>query len=350
MDSRWNSHTVTANGIRIHLVEAGDGPLVLLCHGFPESWYSWRRQLGALADAGYRAVAMDMRGYGRSSKPRDVEAYVITELVADCVGVVEALGESQAVIVGHDWGAAVAWTAAWTRPDVFRAVAALSVPFGDRGLVALPNDPLGARRPSEVERELAGVDLVFYQEQFASFDALTEIEPDIGSWVAGALYAFSASVPLPPELAGMDFTAFPHEALPGFCQQAMCMPPGGQLRDLMPPLPDPLPSWLSAADLAHYRDEFERTGLFGGLAYYACLDRDWELLEPMAGKAVTVPSLFIGGDRDIVTIWGKRAIELFAQTQVDFRGSVIVNNCGHWIQQEQPAATNDALVGFLKGL
>ncbi len=349
MDPRWSSRTVTANGIRIHLVEAGAGPLVLLCHGFPESWYSWRHQFSALADAGYRAVAMDMRGYGRSSKPRGVEAHVITELVADCAGVVEALGESQSVIVGHDWGAAVAWVAAWTRPEVFRAVSALSVPFGGRGLMCLPTDPLGARRPSEVDRELAD-DLVFYQEHFSSPAGIAEIEEDVASWVAGTLYAFSGSVPLPPELAGMDFTALPHEALPGFVRQAMCIQPGGQLRGLMPPVPDPLPSWLTPEDLAFYVGEFERTGFFGALSYYACVDRDWELLAGYEGKQVTVPSQFIGADRDVVTIWGKRAIELHAQTQADFRGNVIVAGSGHWIQQEQPEATNAALIDFLKQL
>jgi pimeloyl-ACP methyl ester carboxylesterase len=151
--------TVHANGLRFGVAEAGQGPLVLFCHGFPESSYSWRHQLPVLAQAGFRAVAPDMRGYGRSAKPADPDAYVITELVADCVGLVEALGEQTAVIVGHDWGAAIAWTAAWTRPDVFRAVAALSVPFGGRGLTALPGNPLGERRPSIVERELAGPDL-----------------------------------------------------------------------------------------------------------------------------------------------------------------------------------------------
>jgi pimeloyl-ACP methyl ester carboxylesterase len=349
MQPNWTSRTVTANHQRIHVVEAGTGPLVLLCHGFPESWYSWRHQLDALADAGYRAVAMDMRGYGRSSKPRAREDYVLPEIVADCVGVVEALGESSAVIVGHDWGAILAWTAAWTRPDVFRAVAGLSVPFGGRGQMALPTDPLGARRPSELDRELAG-DLVFYQEHFNAGGGLIESEQDIASFIAGTLYAFSGSVPLPPEMADLDFLALPHEALPGFVAQAMCVSPGAGLREKMPPLPDPLPGWLTAEDLDFYVGEFERTSLFGGLSYYYCVDRNWELLAQYEGKQVTVPSLFIGGDRDVATIWGKRAIELHAQTQADFRGNVLLRDCGHWIQQEQPAGTNAALIDFLKNL
>ena len=129
---------VTANGIRSHLVEAGKGPIVLMVHVFPESWYSWH-QLHALADAGYRAAAIDGRGYGRSSAPTAIDEYRMTKHVADNLGVVEALGEKSAIIVGHDWGAPIAANSALLRPDVFRALALLSVPYTSRG----------ARRPSE---------------------------------------------------------------------------------------------------------------------------------------------------------------------------------------------------------
>ena len=125
--------TVETNGVRIHLAVAGQGPLVLMCHGFPESWYSWRHQIKALAGAGFRAVAPDMRGYGETDRPEEIEKYTLFHLVGDMVGVVSALGENMAVIVGHDWGAPVAWHAALFRPDVFRGVAGLSVPFRPRG-------------------------------------------------------------------------------------------------------------------------------------------------------------------------------------------------------------------------
>ncbi len=125
--------TVEANGIAIHLAEAGTGPLVLLCHGFPESWYSWRHQLRALAQAGYHAVAPDMRGYGETSQPQDIDQYTLFHLVGDMVGVLDALSAPDAVVVGHDWGAPVAWHSALFRPDRFRAVAGLSVPFRPRG-------------------------------------------------------------------------------------------------------------------------------------------------------------------------------------------------------------------------
>src|SRR5687768_14855606 len=127
--------TIETNGISMHIAEAGSGPLVLLCHGWPESWYSWRHQLEALAAAGYHAVAPDMRGYGRTDKPLDIDQYTLLHLVGDMVGAVSALGRTEAAIVGHDWGAPVAWHSALLRPDVFKAVAGLSVPFRPRGPV-----------------------------------------------------------------------------------------------------------------------------------------------------------------------------------------------------------------------
>jgi pimeloyl-ACP methyl ester carboxylesterase len=139
-------HFIEANGIRIHFVERGEGPLVLLCHGFPESWYSWRHQLEALADAGYRAVAPDMRGYGQTARPRPIEAYSQLQLVGDMVGLLQGLGEPSAVIVGHDWGAPVAWNAALLRPDLFPAVAALSVPYMPRCTSRRPAWPSGSSR------------------------------------------------------------------------------------------------------------------------------------------------------------------------------------------------------------
>ncbi|HEY1973128.1 MAG TPA: alpha/beta hydrolase [Pseudonocardia sp.] len=350
MDDRFSAQTVRANGQRIHLVSAGSGPLVLFCHGFPESWHSWRHQLTALADAGYRAVALDMRGYGRSAKPPSVSDYRITELVADCVGVVQALGETSAVIVGHDWGAPVAWTAAWTRPDVFRAVAGLSVCFGGRGLMGLPGNPLGERRPSLVERELAGPGLLFYQEHFRSEAGSAEVRDDVRGWLRAAAYGFSAAPPLPPQLAGVDLTALPEDMLGQYVRTALCLPPGSRLVDRLPPPPEVLPDWITEPDLDLLVGEFERTGLEGGLNYYRCVDLNWELLAGYAGTPVSVPSLFLGGDRDVATIWAAEAIRLLPTTQSDLRGSIILPDCGHWIQQEKADEVNAALLEFLKGL
>src|SRR5215467_6468656 len=131
--------TVETNGIHMHVAEAGEGPLVLFLHGFPESWYSWRHQLAALAEAGYHAVAPDQRGYGQTDRPEAVESYTQLELVAHVVGLLDALDTEQAVVVGHDWGAPVAWNTALLHPDRVRGVAGLSVPYIPRG----PREPIG---------------------------------------------------------------------------------------------------------------------------------------------------------------------------------------------------------------
>ena len=350
--SDWESRTVRANGQRIHLRIAGSsGPMVLLCHGFPESWYSWRHQLDALAPAGYRAVAIDMPGYGRSSKPADAAAYGITELVADCVGVVQALGESTAVIVGHDLGAPVAWTAAWTRPDVFRAIVGLSLPFGARGLACLPGDPFGEVRPSVVHRELAGPDLFFYQEYFSlpGDVAAREAEADLRGWLAGGLYSLSAEGPLPPELSGVDLTTLPSDMVREFVRATMCVPRGETFAARLEQ-PEKLPAWLTEDDLDFYVAELEYSGLTAALNFYRNAELDWEILGEHQGKPVTVPALFIGGDRDVATIWSQEAIARARERVSDLRGSVILRDCGHWIMQEQPGAVNKELLAFLQGL
>lgn len=320
MSEPWRHRTVGANGMRIHLVEMGDGPLVLLVHGFPESWYSWRHQLPALAEAGYRAVAIDVRGYGRSSKPEPVDAYGLLHHVADNLGVVHALGEERAAIVGHDWGSPIAWTSALLRPDVFTSLVMLSVPYS----------PRGENRPTEVLARLAGDD-VFYINHFQQPGvAEAEIEDDVRSWLLG--FYFTASGDAPP-------TKGPSMAL---------VPRGGRLRDRLV-VPADLPPWLTEADLDVYVGEFERAGFRGPLNRYRNIDRDWIDLAPFAGAPITVPSLFAGGERDGPTIWGASAIARFPQTVPDLRGSHILEGCGHWVQQERADRTTELLLEFLAG-
>jgi pimeloyl-ACP methyl ester carboxylesterase len=313
---------VSANGIRIHLVERGEGPLVLLVHGFPESWYSWRHQLGAIAEAGYRAAAIDVRGYGRSSAPAAIDEYRMLKLVADNVGVVAALGESQAIIVGHDWGAPIAATSCLLRPDIFRALALISVPYA----------PRGQTRPRDAFRAMGGQE-EFYIEYFQQPGrAEAEIEEDVRGWLMGFYY--SASGDAPRSAGGPTMATIPR---------------GARMRDRFT-IPEKLPAWLPEDDLDFYVAEFERTGFSGGLNRYRNVDRDWEDFAAFAARPITVPSLFIGGDRDGPTIWGAQAIARFPQTLPGLRGSHVLNGCGHWIQQERSRETNDLLVGFLRGL
>ncbi|MFF4281649.1 alpha/beta fold hydrolase [Streptomyces kronopolitis] len=306
---------------RIHVVEQGTGPLVLLVHGFPECWYSWRHQLPALAAAGYRAAAVDLRGYGRSSRPGDVAAYRMLDLVADNAAVVHALGEESAVIVGHDWGAAVAAQSALSRPDLFRAVGLLSVPYSPRG------EP----RPSDVFTRLGGDEEEFYVSYFQEPGrAEAEIEPDVRGWLAGFYAAMSAdTMPVPP-------APDPH-----FVSR------GGTLRDRFP---GRLPSWLGEGDLDVYAGEFERTGLSGALSLYRNMDRDWEDLADYDGAPLTQPSLFIGGALDASTQWMADAINAFPTTLPGLVSSHLLDGCGHWVQQERPAETNRLLTDWLAAL
>ncbi|EGX57695.1 epoxide hydrolase [Streptomyces zinciresistens K42] len=316
------THRVVASpGGRVHLVEQGAGPLVLLVHGFPESWYSWRHQLPVLAAAGYRAVAVDVRGYGRSSRPAPPAAYRMTELVEDNVAVVRALGEESAVVVGHDWGAGIAAHSALLRPGVFRAVGLLSVPY----------TPRGGPRPSEVFAAMGG-DEEFYVSYFQEPGrAEAEIEPDVRGWLAGFYAALSG-----------DTTPAPGAPDPHFVSRA-----AGTLRERFP---KGRPAWLTEADLDFYAGEFERTGLTGALGRYRAVDRDWEDLAAHDGAPVTQPSLFVGGDRDASTTWLADAISAFPRTLPGLVSSHLLEGCGHWIQQERPAEVGRILIDWLDGL
>jgi pimeloyl-ACP methyl ester carboxylesterase len=320
--------TIETNGIRLHLAEQGEGPLVLLCHGFPESWYSWRHQLKALAEAGYRAVAPDMRGYGQTDRPEPIEKYTLFHLVGDMVAVLDALGAEQAVIAGHDWGAPVAWHAALIRPDRFRAVIGLSVPFRPRG-AAVPTTMMPKTD-----------DALFYQLYFQTPGvAEGEFERDVPRTMRSMLYSASGDVP-----AGARSAVAAGDAV------GMVPRRGGLLSATIHP--DVLPPWLSAADIEFYSGEFTRTGFRGGLNWYRNIDRNWELLAPYAGAQVKVPALYVAGDRDLVLAF--RGMDQLLPALPKFipqlRRTLILPGCGHWTQQERPREVNAAMIEFLRGL
>ena len=315
---------VDTNGIRMHIAEQGTGPLVVLCHGFPESWYSWRHQLPALADAGFHAIAPDMRGYGQTDAPAGIDQYTIFHLVGDIVGVLDALKEDSAVIVGHDWGAPVAWHAALLRPDRFRAVAGLSVPF----------TPRNTARPTTVMPQTD--EAQFYQLYFqAPGVAEKEFERDVRYTFRCLLGARSEEQP----------------ASTGSRNNVAMVPrTGGFLTGII--APNSLPSWLTEADLDFYAAEFGRTGFRGGLNWYRNIDRNWELLSSFAGKLVTVPALYVAGEQDLVVRFPgmDQLIPNLSRFVPKLRKTVMLPGCGHWTQQERPSEVNSALVDFLRSL
>jgi pimeloyl-ACP methyl ester carboxylesterase len=325
--SEPSHRSVEANGIRIHIAEQGSGPLVLLCHGFPESWYSWRHQLKALADAGFHAVAPDMRGYGQSDRPAEIERYSLFHLVGDMIGVLDALGEKNAVIAGHDWGAPVAWHAALLRPDRFRAIIGLSVPYRPRGSVA----------PTTVMPQNA--DASFYQLYFQKPGvAEAELEADARASLRKILYSGSGDVPRrnPPGAASSGVGMVPRA--------------GGFLTRM--PSPEVLPGWLSEADVEYYAGQFQQSGFRGGLNWYRNIDRNWELMAPFAGACVTVPALYMAGDLDLVVSFPrmKEVIADLPRFIPRLKASIMLPGCGHWTQQERPNEVNKAMIEFLRGL
>jgi pimeloyl-ACP methyl ester carboxylesterase len=299
---------------RIHVVERGEGPLVLLLHGFPDTWRGWRHQLRGLADAGFRAVALDLRGCGQSSRPEQVEAYRMLLNVADCLTVVDALGERTACIVGHDVGSPVAGTAALVRPDVFDRVALLGVPYA----------PPGGPRPTSV-LAFAGGDEQFYVNYFQQVGPIEqEIEADPRAWLAGFYSALSE---------------------PGH-EDVFTIPTGGRMRDRFP-AGEP-PRWLDANDLEAQTEELARLGVTGALNRYRNIDRDWEDLAVRRGLPLRQPSLFVAGSRDASVQWMAGAIEAFPQTMPGLVQSVLIDDAGHWVHQERPDEVNAVLIDFLR--
>lgn len=322
--------SVAANGIEIHYEAIGEGPMVVFCHGWPESWYSWRHQLPAVATAGFRAVALHMRGYGDTTAPNDIDKYMITDLIGDVVGVVRGLGQDQAVVVGHDWGAPVAWFSALTRPDVFRAVACLSVPF----LPPTGELPDGIT-VSDFMRLTAGEGRQYYRLFFQEPGvAEADLQRDVRRSMLGVLYTVSGDA-----VANGDLD----EPYDGH------FPTGTTFSESFV-FPDQLPAWLTEADLQFYVDEITRTGFRGGLNWYRNIDRLPGCLAPWAGATLDQPALYLGGSTDLIAGNNPGAIEAMRASLTDLRRCELLAGAGHWLQQERPDVVNAALVEFLQGL
>ena len=313
---------IETNGVRLHVAEQGEGPLIILCHGFPECWYSWRHQLAALAKAGYRAVALDLRGYGQSDRPEGLENYTILDDIGDVVSLVEALGAKQAVIVGHDIGATIAWQAALLRPDIFRAVIALSPPFRSRGFGdAGPPTTLMPRTE----------DAVFYQLFLQTPQAEAGLGRDLRLTFRYQFSTLSGDRPATTGIAGLPPGMMPRK--------------GGFLAD-----PPSLPAWVSDSDIDVYVKAFVRSGFHGPLAWWRNIDRSWALMAPFAGAAVIVPALYMAGERDFVAAVFSQEIAKQSALVPKLRPPIMLPGCGHWTQQERATEVGAVMIDFLRSL
>jgi pimeloyl-ACP methyl ester carboxylesterase len=288
------------NGIELRIVEEGAGPLVVLCHGFPELAFSWRHQIPVLARAGYRVVAPDMRGFGESSAPADIDAYDVRALCGDMTALLDTLDEESAIFVGHDWGASLVWSLALLEPSRVRAVAGLSVPFVPRAPAA----------PIPIMRRHLGDDfyIVWFQEPGPADEALAS---DVRRTLTTS---------------------------------RQCTAAWADETDSVPKLAP----WLSEDELAVYVEAFERTGFTGGLNWYRNIDRNWELTESVADRHVVQPAFFLTGELDPVRRFMPAAA---MQGWVDdLRAEIVVPDAGHWVQQQAPDVVNAALLEFLASL
>jgi len=313
---------VKTNGIKMHIVEQGKGQLVILCHGFPELWYSWRHQLPALAGSGFHAVAPDQRGYGQTESPEPIESYGILQLTGDIVGLVHALGEERAVIVGHDWGAPVAWHCALLRPDIFHALILLSVPYLPGSWESIP--------PTDAMKQMAG-DKEFYQLYFQEpGKAEKELEEDVRKTMLTFLYSASGDPP-PEKRWRFLFSKSERFIDTGF-------------------LPDSLPAWLTDQDVGLFTQEFQRTGFRGGINWYRNIDRNRELTPFLNGAKIHQPALFVAGELDGVIVMYRQPYDSLETNVPNLKKKKLVPGAGHWIQQERPDEVNKLLIEFLTAL
>ncbi len=316
--------TIDTGRAKLRAAVEGEGPLVIMVHGFPESWYSWRHQIGPVAQAGYQVAALDVRGYGGSDKPKDVAAYSMEELTGDVAGVAEALAPGgKAILIGHDWGAPIVWNTALTRPDVISAVAGLSVPF-----TGVPHRPF-----TEIFTELfTSKGHFFYQAWFQDVGPPeAEAEADVRDFLRKFYFGIAGEAPdgsWPQKKHGASM-------LEGMVD------------------PEVFPAWLTDADLDYYVAEFEGSGFFGPISRYRNHERDFEWLQAFKDRKIEQPSLLIGGDRDPAFNGFGRIPDpaaLMRMHVTDLRGAHVLPGVGHWTQQEQPAEVTALLLDWLKGL
>lgn len=315
--------TVRTNGIDMHVAEAGEGPTVLLLHGFPELWYSWRHQLPALAAAGFHAVAPDLRGYGRTDAPEEAGGYSLRNNLADLNGLLDALGAGTAAVVGHDQGATYAWAGAQLQPERFPAVVALGVPYTARAPMPI-TQMIRTYNPGKFN-------VVLYFQEPGVAEAELDADPD--RTLRMTMYALSGEAPS------------------GLVARWLLETPEGS--GFLDPLPDPgRPShwsdWLGNGEFEYYVREFRRTGFDGAIRRYRTFDSDWSDLPQLGTVKVTQPTLFIAGQWD--SAYRFTGPDAMRANVPGLRGIHVLPGCGHWTQQERPDEVNRLLIDFLRSV
>jgi pimeloyl-ACP methyl ester carboxylesterase len=318
---------IESNGVTLRAAVQGEGPLVVMVHGFPESWYSWRHQMAPLAASGFTACAIDVRGYGGSDKPHDVEAYSMANMAADVAGVIDALSaNAPAVLIGHDWGAPIVWHTAVLHPSKVRGVAGLSVPY-----YALPPMPLNQIFKAMYTDQGKFFYMAYFQNEGV---AEAEFEADVRGALRKLYFAASAQA----------------DGRWGNAHKPADEP---MLKGL--PDPEPFPAWLMPADIDYYVGEFERSGFRGPINRYRNFERDWAMMSAVEDRKIHQPSLFIAGAQDMVLkMFGDGNPDTLVATMreqlSDFRGAHIIPGAGHWVQQEAPQATTAHMIDWLATL
>jgi pimeloyl-ACP methyl ester carboxylesterase len=307
---------IETNGIRLRSVVEGKGPLVILLHGFPQCWYLWRHQIDPLVEAGFQVAAPDQRGYGGSDRPAEIEAYNIIELTNDVVGLADALGHERFIVVGHDWGAPVAWHTALLHPRRVRAVAGLSVPY-TRGRVG-----------TMTRQENFGDNFwywVYFQQPGV---AEAELEADLRKSLRMIYFVVSGDIPEEMRPVKKPATA---KFLDGMTD------------------PERFPSWVTEEDLDYYVAQYQQSGFRGPLNWYRNIDRNIEITPQLETAKIEQPSFFIAGNKDPVLSFGRgNWVSKMDDLVTDMRGKVFIEGAGHWVQMERPAEVNEALLGFLR--
>ena len=320
---------IDVNGVTLRVHQAGDpaNPTVVLSHGFPELAYSWRHQMSPLAEAGFHVIAPDQRGYGHSSTPTEITAYGIGNLTGDLLALLDHFGKDDAVFVGHDWGALIVWDLARLHPERVRAVVGVSVPF-----VQWPAAPTQLMKMMYGDRFFY---ILYFQQPGVAEDELgADAYDSLAKVMWGASGVRFAQRNTSAEMPPMEGT--------GFLTMMSAAPPR--------PLPGPEGPWLTEDDLQTYADEFTHSGFFGPISYYRNLDANFDIIKDLDPELVSMPVYFIGGTQDVVNVMDPSGIERMQNLLPDFRGSTIIEDVGHWTQQEAPAAFNNALLGFLQSL